>query len=90
MTVIRRPLRYPGRWPAVPAAEKGVDVALGIDLVRLAIASAFNAAVVCSADTDLMPAIETVYDLHLAHIELATWPVPAVYAFPPLNSPGAK
>jgi len=73
VTVIRRPLRYPGKWPDVPAVEKGVDVALAIDLVRLAMTSAFDVAVVCSADTDLMPAIETVYDLHLAHIELATW-----------------
>ena len=38
--VIRRPLRYPGNWPKQPAEEKGVDVALGIDFVRLAVRGA--------------------------------------------------
>lgn len=73
VTVIRRPLRYPGDWPTMPATEKGIDVALAIDLVRLAMTKAYDAAVLVSSDTDLMPAIETVYDLHLAHIEVATW-----------------
>lgn len=40
VTVIRRPLRYPGDWPTTPAAEKGIDVALAIDLVRLAMTKA--------------------------------------------------
>ncbi len=75
------------RWPAVPAAEKGVDVALAIDVVRLAMTSAFDAAMVCSADTDLMPAIETVYDLHLAQIELATWAGARRLRFPSTQLP---
>ncbi len=73
VTVIRRPLRYPPDWPATPAAEKGIDVAIAIDLVRLAMTEQYDAAVLVSSDTDLMPAIETIYDLRLAHIELATW-----------------
>ena len=32
-----------------------------------------DAAIVVSADTDLMPAIETVYTGRLGHVELATW-----------------
>lgn len=27
VTVLRRPLRYPGDWPNTPAVEKGVDIA---------------------------------------------------------------
>jgi len=73
VTVIRRPLRYPHDWPTSPATEKGIDVALAIDLVRLAMQKAYDAAVLVSADTDLMPAVETVFDLRLAHIELAAW-----------------
>lgn len=71
--VIRRPLRYPRDWPATPATEKGIDVALAVDLVRLAMQKAYDAAILVSADTDLMPAVETVYDLGLAHVELAAW-----------------
>ncbi len=71
--VIRRPLRYPDDWPKTPAVEKGVDVALAIDLVRMAMMKAYDVAVVATSDTDLMPAIEMVYDLHLAHVEITTW-----------------
>ncbi len=73
VTVLRRPLRYPGDWPKTPAVEKGVDVALAIDLVRMTMTKACDAAVVVSSDTDLMPAIEMVYDFRLAHVEVATW-----------------
>jgi len=71
--VIRRPLRYPPDWPDVPAAEKGIDVAIAVDLVRLATTRAYDAAVLVSSDTDLMPAVETVFNLRLAHIEVAAW-----------------
>lgn len=40
VTVIRRPLRYPRKWPVEPAQEKGVDVQLAVDFVRLAIEKA--------------------------------------------------
>jgi DNA-binding transcriptional regulator YhcF (GntR family) len=73
VTAIRRPLRYPPDWPDSPATEKGIDVAIAIDLVRLAMSKKYDAAVLVSADTDLLPAIETIYDLRLAHIEVATW-----------------
>lgn len=73
VTVIRRPLRYPRDWPETPAAEKGIDVAIAVDLVRLAMTKQYDAAVLVSSDTDLMPAVETVYDLRLAHIEIASW-----------------
>ena len=34
-TVITRSLRYPRGWPTVPAQEKGIDVALAVDFVKL-------------------------------------------------------
>jgi uncharacterized LabA/DUF88 family protein len=71
--VIRRPLRYPPDWPTTPATEKGIDVALAVDIVRLAMQKDYDAAILVSADTDLMPAVETVFGLRLAHIELAAW-----------------
>lgn len=71
--VIRRPLRYPPNWPATPATEKGIDVAIAVDLVRLASTHSYDAGILVSADTDLMPAIEMIFRLKLAHIEVATW-----------------
>lgn len=73
VTTIRRPLRYPRGWPNVPAQEKGIDVALAVDLVRLAVEGAFDVAIVLSGDTDLLPAIETVATLTDVHVEVAAW-----------------
>lgn len=73
MTVVRRPLRYPFDWPISRAQEKGIDVALAVDVVAMAMRKEYDAAIVVSSDTDLMPAIETVYNGRLGHIELATW-----------------
>jgi uncharacterized LabA/DUF88 family protein len=47
-----------GSWPEQPAEEKGVDVALGIDFVRLAVRGAHDVGVLMSTDTDLVPALE--------------------------------
>lgn len=71
--VIRRPLRYPRDWPDTPCSEKGIDVALAIDVVTMGLRKQYDAAIVMSTDTDLLPAIETVYRDRLGHIELATW-----------------
>ena len=60
VTVVRRPLRYPRGWPQLPAQEKGIDVALAVDFVRLAIEGAYDVGIVFSGDTDLLPAMETV------------------------------
>lgn len=73
VTVIRRPLRYPADWPDSAAQEKGIDVALAIDVVAMGLRRQYDAAIVVSSDTDLMPAIETVVTEQLGHIELATW-----------------
>ena len=57
-TVIERELRYPQGRPQ----EKGIDVALAIDFVRLAINGTYDVGVIMSTDNDLTPAFETVRD----------------------------
>lgn len=56
--VFPRPLAYRGKG----AVEKGVDVWLAIDMVRLALEDAYDVAVLASADTDLEPAARFVLD----------------------------
>lgn len=72
-SVIRRNLQYPPRWPDVPASEKGIDVALAVDLVHFAIAGQIDAAIVFSSDKDILPAIELVYNQTPCHVEVACW-----------------
>jgi len=59
----RRPLRYLPTADGFSAAEKGVDVLLGADLVRIAAEGLHELAVVVSRDTDLVPALEVARDL---------------------------
>lgn len=74
VTVVRRPLRYPRSWPAEPAVEKGIDVALAVDIVRLAgIEDTYDVGIVFSGDTDLLPALEAVLELRCGHLEVAAW-----------------
>ena len=75
-TVITRTLKYPPDWPETRAQEKGVDVALAVDLVAGAVQEEYDAAVVASTDTDLLPAIEFVYNYKGPHgpsIEVSAW-----------------
>ena len=75
--VFHRPLRYPPGWPNAQGGkpeEKGIDVAMAVDLVRLAQNGAFDVAIVCTGDTDLIPAIEDVLDGGSgAKVEVASW-----------------
>lgn len=75
--VYRRPLRYPRDWgqPGCfeKAREKGVDVSLAIDMVRLALEGKYEVGILFSRDTDLIPALELVFDLPHVHTEVATW-----------------
>jgi uncharacterized LabA/DUF88 family protein len=73
VTVVRRPLRYPKGYPIERPQEKGIDVALAVDFVRLSIAGAYDVGIIASHDTDLMPALEMVSDLSLAHVEVSGW-----------------
>lgn len=63
--VTMRPLRYPSGWPhshqlGERPQEKGIDVALAVDFVRMAVAGEFEVGVLMSTDTDLKPALEAV------------------------------
>ena len=70
-TVIERELRYLYGRPQ----EKGIDVALAVDLVRLAIQGDYDIGVVMSTDNDLLPALETVRDHGPSgcRVEVAAW-----------------
>jgi hypothetical protein len=87
--VIRRPLRYPRDWPTRPAQEKGIDVALAVDLIRLAVEGAYDVAVVFSRDTDLILALEAIRDMSSVHVhlEVATWQGASRLRFPNTNLP---
>lgn len=72
--VTRRNVRYPKKWPDVPAEEKGIDVAVAVDMIHLAIQDQdADAFILFSSDTDLLPALETIDRLQLKHIEVAAW-----------------
>ena len=58
--VIFRALRYLPDWPASKPEEKGIDVALAIDFVALAVDGQYDIGVIASTDSDLRPALEFV------------------------------
>lgn len=72
--VITRPLNY--RDPNAPQ-EKGIDVQIAVDFVRLAIEGKegrYDVGVLFSADTDLLPALEGVCELKGPQAcEVAAW-----------------
>lgn len=71
-----RDLRYrfdQGDSRVFQAQEKGIDVSLAIDLVEAAFNETYDALIVFSCDTDLLPALELVKKLHKTHIEIACW-----------------
>jgi hypothetical protein len=82
-----RTLRYPPEWPNVKPEEKGIDVALAIDVVRLAIESEYDVGVVCSTDTDLRPALEYVYNKFIGNprVEVMAWTGSRRLSVPGLN-----
>lgn len=72
VVVRRRDLNYRG-WPDHPPREKGVDFALAINLVGSAMLSEYEAAVVFTGDTDLLPAVEMAFRRTQPRIEVACW-----------------
>jgi len=76
--VIRRILRYPQDWPNSKAQQKGVDVALAVDFVTLAIDNMYDVGVIASTDSDLRPALEYVIKKcrNKCHVEVAAWFTP--------------
>jgi uncharacterized LabA/DUF88 family protein len=79
--VTMRTLRYPYGWPnshqpGEKPQEKGIDVALAIDFVSMAVAGGFEVGVLMSTDTDLKPALEAVARLTSTQgvrAEVASW-----------------
>jgi uncharacterized LabA/DUF88 family protein len=80
VTVITRPLRYPADWPSHAAEEKGIDVALAVDFVMMAVRQEFDVGVIMSTDTDLKPALEAVVSLGgNPRCEVVAWNSPTSY-----------
>lgn len=81
VTVIARELRYPKGWPdeceeGAKPQEKGIDVALAVDFVTMAVGGKFDVGVLFSVDTDLKPSLEYVAALNLNKgpiAEVAAW-----------------
>ena len=78
VTVKTRPLRYrPTAWSfGAPSAwrseEKGIDVLIALDIALGARDGRYDVAVVVSADTDLVPALEVALAAG-RQVETATW-----------------
>ena len=58
--IITRSLRYLSDWPNSRPQQKGVDVALAVDFVALAIDGEYDVGIIASTDSDLTPALEFV------------------------------
>lgn len=79
VSVVTRPLRYlpiawnerghPTEWKA---REKGIDVLIALDMAMGAVNDAYDVAVLVSADTDLVPALEAVIEAG-KRVEVASW-----------------
>lgn len=54
--MIRRQLNY-RNWPQEPPVEKGIDAAIACDMMHLAFRKQYDALVLFSCDTDLLPAL---------------------------------
>lgn len=74
--VITRTLRYPDNWPKEKEEEKGIDVALAIDFVVMAVRDEYDVGILMSTDTDLKPALEAVCAMKgnpFPRCEVAAW-----------------
>ena len=92
VTVIARDLRYPPDWPRRSAEEKGIDVALAVDLVMMVASRECDVGILFSSDTDLVPALEAVLALRPGDppaCEVAAWAAPGTRPRS-LSVPGAS
>jgi uncharacterized LabA/DUF88 family protein len=87
LTVRTRPLRYqPIAWSSGAPSEwrgeeKGIDVLIALDIALGARDNRYDVAVVVSADTDLIPAIEVALEAG-RRVETATWVGPGSRQWP--------
>ena len=82
-----RRVEHPGGW-TWRAEEKGIDVLLAVDVVRGAYMNEFDTAVVASADTDLVPALDEALRAG-KRVETASWSRPET-GFTALRVPGHR
>lgn len=78
--VFPRTLRYPDGWipgAAIKPREKGVDVALALDVVTCGLDAHYDTGIVMSADQDLVPALEYMERRRISRgkprTEVASW-----------------
>jgi hypothetical protein len=76
-TVVTRPLRYPPGSTGAKGVGKGLDVALAVDFLLMAVDKRYDRAILMSTDTDLKPALEAVANLpgseRTPMCEVAAW-----------------
>ncbi len=75
--LIWRTLRYPNNYPEQPPRQKGIDVHLAVDMVRLYVEDRYDVAILASTDTDLVPALEALFEIDRGRgyppVEVAAW-----------------
>lgn len=77
--LIARTLRYPKEYPKKRPEEKGIDVALAVDFVVMAVRKQYDVGIIMSVDTDLKPALEAVSAIGgrpYPRAEVAAWSAP--------------
>lgn len=76
-TVVTRTLRYPRGSTDAKGVGKGLDVALAVDFLLMAVDKGYDRAILMSTDTDLKPALEAVANLpgseRAPMCEVAAW-----------------
>lgn len=87
VTVVRRNLHYPSGYPASRASEKGIDVAIAVDMIRLGMSGYMNTAILFSSDNDLIPAVEVLWGMPQCHVEVASWSGAHRVRFPGTQQP---
>ena len=87
VSVVRRNLAYRG-WPDLPPIEKGIDVALAVDLIHGAMLERYDVAIVFTHDADLLPALEVTFEDTGTHLEIACWTGARPLWFPELLREG--
>jgi uncharacterized LabA/DUF88 family protein len=87
VTVVRRNLQYPPDYPVAKATEKGIDVAVAVDMIRLGMSGYMDAAILFSSDNDLLPAVEVLWKMSSCHVEVAAWSGASRLRFPETQSP---
>lgn len=69
VTPVVRPLKY---YPDGTIREKGIDVLIALDIAEGAYTNTYDVAILMSADTDLIPALERSVR-HGKRVEVAAW-----------------